>query len=75
MLAVHEVRVELLPPYSPDLNPIEESFAELKQWIKKNKILAEGCDTFKDNFLELAVSHMQNKANNHFRSVHIAFND
>jgi transposase len=25
-----------LPPYSPDLNPIEEFFAELKTFIKRN---------------------------------------
>jgi transposase len=33
-----EARVKLmyLPPYSPDLNPIEEFFAKLKAFIKKN---------------------------------------
>ena len=36
-----------LPPYSPDLNPTEESFAQLKQWIKKNCVLAE---QFGDDF-------------------------
>jgi transposase len=29
------VRLLYLPPYSPDLNPIEEFFAELKAFIKK----------------------------------------
>ncbi len=29
------VKVVYLPPYSPDLNPIEEFFAELKAFIKK----------------------------------------
>ena len=24
-----------LPPYSPDLNPIEQTFAKLKHWIRK----------------------------------------
>jgi transposase len=28
--------VYLPPPYSPDLNPIEEFFAELKMFIKLN---------------------------------------
>jgi transposase len=23
-----------LPPYSPDLNPIEQAFAELTQWLR-----------------------------------------
>jgi transposase len=30
------VKLVYLPPYSPDLNPIEEFFAELKAFIKKN---------------------------------------
>ena len=35
------VRLEFLPPYSPDLNPIEETFHELKAWMKKHRKLAE----------------------------------
>jgi hypothetical protein len=30
------VKLPYLPPYSPDLNPIEEFFAELKTFIKRN---------------------------------------
>lgn len=30
------VKLVYLPPYSPDLNPIEEFFAELKAFIKRN---------------------------------------
>jgi transposase len=30
------VKLVYLPSYSPDLNPIEEFFAELKAFIKKN---------------------------------------
>ena len=41
------VRLEFLPPYSPDYNAIEESFAELKEWMKKNRDLALA---FEDNF-------------------------
>lgn len=29
------VKLLYLPPYSPDLNPIEEFFAELKTFIKR----------------------------------------
>jgi transposase len=29
------VKLLYLPPYSPDFNPIEEFFAELKAYIKK----------------------------------------
>jgi hypothetical protein len=30
------VKLVYLPPYSPDLNPIKEFFAELKAFIKRN---------------------------------------
>jgi len=36
------VVLAFLPPYSPDLNLIEETFAQLKACIKKNKQMAEG---------------------------------
>lgn len=43
MLTEVGVELEYLPPYSPDLNPIEESFAELKAWMRKHSdILNEG---------------------------------
>jgi hypothetical protein len=34
------VRLEYLPPYSPDLNPIEEAFSKIKAFIRRN------CDVF-----------------------------
>jgi transposase len=36
MCADAGVKLMYLPPYSPDLNPIEEFFAELKAFIKRN---------------------------------------
>ena len=33
-----------LPPYSPDLNPIETSFAILKAWIRKYQAIAADCE-------------------------------
>ena len=33
------VRLEYLPPYSPDYNPIEESFSALKAWMRRNREL------------------------------------
>lgn len=45
-----------LPPYSPDLNPIEQVFAKLKQWLRKlqarsvddvDKAIANALDRFK----------------------------
>ena len=44
------VKLEFLPPYSPDFNLIEESFTELKAWIKKNRQLIEDCENFEEFF-------------------------
>ena len=64
------VQLVFLPPYSPDLNPIEESFAELKAWIKKNRALADDCESF-EAFLRVGCDYMSNKAGNHFIRAHI----
>ena len=32
----HGVLVRFLPPYSPDFNPIKESFTDLKAWIRRH---------------------------------------
>ena len=34
--ARHGFFVLFLPPYSPELNPIEKSWANLKRWLKDN---------------------------------------
>lgn len=31
------MRMIYLPPYSPDLNPIEEAFSAIKAWIRNNR--------------------------------------
>ena len=62
--------VEFLLPYSFDYNPIEESFAELKQWLKKNYMLASGYESF-EGFLNAAILQLSRKPGNHFRSCHI----
>ena len=36
----HGIQLEFLPPYSPDLNPKEQSFNALKLWVKRNIRLA-----------------------------------
>ncbi|KAF7575084.1 DDE-3 multi-domain protein [Pyrenophora tritici-repentis] len=42
------VLLEYLPPYSPDFNPIEKSFKQLKGWMKRNSAQAE-------NFIDFGV--------------------
>ena len=52
------VRIEYLPPYSPDLNPIEEAFSKIKAYIRRNNdIFLSGAfnDLFYDMYLALDV--------------------
>ena len=65
-----DVRLEFLPSYSLDYNPIEEAFEELKTWIRKNYMLAEMYDDF-DWFLEAGMRFMSRKPGKHFRSYYI----
>ena len=37
-------RVVFLPPYSPDFNPIETAFSNIKLWIKRNNNFMETCN-------------------------------
>ena len=62
------VQIEYLPPYSPDLNPIEEAFSKIKHWIRHHQDFykaAEGNAIFFDMWevLEIimpkAISFMQ----------------
>lgn len=76
---VDEAGVELarLPPYSPDLNPIETSFAILKGWIRKHQDIATIYeeDGQYGSFLELAIEAQSGQANpgNLFRKSGIAY--
>jgi len=64
------VIIEYLPPYSPDFNLIEEAFAEMKAWMKRNNALQSAYEDF-TGFIEAALRYMQQKAGNHFRSAGI----
>jgi transposase len=60
-----------LPPYSPDLNPIEEFFAELKGFIRRNwSYHEEDPDQGFDCFLEWCIDVVgarKGSARGHFR--------
>ena len=58
-----------MPPYSPDFTPIEQSFAEIKAWMKRNrkKVLECGFEAF----YEEAVMSKYGSQGNHFRSCNI----
>ena len=38
------VRIEFLPPYSPDLNPIEEAFSKIKYFLRRNQAYYGGSE-------------------------------
>jgi transposase len=50
-------RVEFLPPYSPDLNPIETAFSWVKRWLKKHRDMAEDMED-DIHILEMACAHI-----------------
>jgi len=58
------IKLIYLPPYSPDLNPIEEAFAQLKAWFKKNYKLANNIAF--DEFLGMGINPVKDGAKNHF---------
>jgi transposase len=65
------VKLVYLPPYSPDLNPIEEFFAELKAFIKKNwetfeNSTEQGFDVFLEWCIDV-VGSRKSSAHGHFR--------
>ncbi|KAI3112716.1 hypothetical protein CBS147330_9904 [Penicillium roqueforti] len=71
MCADAGVKLVYLPPYSPDLNPIEEFFAELKAFIRRNwSYYAEDPDREFASFLERCINQVgarEANARGHFR--------
>jgi transposase len=65
------VKLLYLPPYSPDLNPVEEWFAQLKAFIKKNfHLYVENPDQDFGQFLQWCVDTVgadRTGARGHFR--------
>jgi transposase len=55
MCADAGVKLVYLPPYSPGLNPIEEFFAELKGFIRRNWSYYEDPDQGFGSFLEWCI--------------------
>jgi transposase len=52
--------LKFLPPYSPDYNPIEATFKDLKAWLKKNYSLLVEFEDFAE-FLNFAVQQVYNR--------------
>lgn len=65
----HGVLLKFLPPYSPDYNPIENTFHDLKAWIRRNYQMAAEFDDF-GAFLEFAISqNLGTHARKHFEDA------
>lgn len=71
MCADARVKLLYLPPYSPDLNPIEEYFAELKSFIRRywshyKNDPEQGFDVFLEWCIDV-VSAKKESVQGHFR--------
>lgn len=69
------IRLEYLPPYSPDKNPIEEFFAQLKAYIRRKMRTMEPGTDFAE-FLEICINEVGRdgaSARGHFRNAGIDF--
>lgn len=71
------VIMRFLPPYSPDFNPIEESFNDLKSWIRRHyRRQRPNFQTYED-FLQYAIAEVgigadaARQARGHFRHAGI----
>lgn len=73
------VKLIYLPPYSPDKNPIEEFFAELKAFIKKHwRVLNDNPTLEFESFLEWCIDEVgarKASAHGHFRHAGIVINE
>ena len=48
--------VRFLPPYSPDLNPIEEAFSQVKSYLRDNELSYQSTNTPRITFAEAFAS-------------------
>ncbi|KAI2734408.1 hypothetical protein DTO013E5_9997 [Penicillium roqueforti] len=79
MCADAGVKLVYLPPYSPDLNPIEEFFAELKGFIRRNWGYYENDpNQVFDCFLDWCITTVgarEESAKGHFRHAGLTIED
>jgi transposase len=62
-------KVEFLPAYSPDYNPIEEAFSTIKAWLRRNNHEMEAYEDPETPLL-MACSQIDNKrAEGYFRHL------
>jgi hypothetical protein len=64
------VILKYLPPYSPDFNPIEQSFGQMKAWMRKHQRLATLLHGDFETFIRQAIKRVGRgkTAEGHFRA-------
>lgn len=60
-------RLAFLPPYSPDLNPIEQVFAKIKHWMRMAQTRC--LDTIHDHIAKLVRSVPPRECENYIRNA------
>ncbi|EUC54560.1 DDE family endonuclease [Rhizoctonia solani AG-3 Rhs1AP] len=63
MITESGCKYEFLPPYSPDLNPVEPAFAKFKQLLKRSgEVASEAMSDEEENFsLHCHIKKSQNR--------------
>ena len=79
MCSAAGVKLVYLPPYSPDLNPIEEFFGELKRFIRRNwqayaRDPGQGFDVFLEWCVDIVGARKLN-AQGHFRHAGVTIEE
>lgn len=62
MIKAAGARLWYLPPYSPDLNPIEQAFAKIKHWMRiaQQRTIDDACRTLGDLVTAIRPHECQN---------------
>jgi putative transposase len=60
-------RLAFLPPYSPDLNPIEQTFAKVKHWLRMAQ--ARSIDAIHEQVASLVGAISPTECVNYFRNA------
>jgi len=62
MIKAAGARLWYLPPYSPDLNPIEQTFAKIKHWMRiaQKRTIDDACQTIGELVTAIQPTECQN---------------
>ena len=71
MLEDVNIQYAYLSSYSPDLNPIEEAFVELKSWMKRHRKLSEDLSDLGE-FVDLALQSLKDDDKEHFHKAFVS---